>query len=320
MLSRTCFLLSALLVCATASCRAPDPPSNAADPSGGTTYATTIYAFRAILEPVVGSNGTVRNLLPAGASPHTYDPRPSDVRAASEATALFFGAPELDRWASSLGSAPAVALIDLLPDSLLIGFPPSRRDAGEHQHASGRDVGGHRHASGRDPHFWMDPLRVDAMLPALVETLCELDSGGCESFRSNAVVFSRRLRALDDSVRSVMAPVQGRAVLLSHPFIQYFAERYGLRTAGVIEEMPGSEPTARDMQRIIQDVRLGGADAIVTLPQLPDRAAQAVAETVGIPVLELDPNGGLRDGETYEMLILYNAHELRRGLLTDPGL
>lgn len=301
--ARILLLGAAIVACATASCRDSTPSAGGGAPSDGAVYATTTYSFRAILEPVVGSNGTVRNLLPAGASPHTYEPRPSDMRTASSARALFYGAPELDSWAARLGSVPLVAFIDLLPDALLLDLPET-----------GHDGGGHRHSAGRDPHFWMDPVRVDALLPALVDTLCGFDAGACSSYRSNAEAFSRRLSALDDSVRTVMAPVRDRTVLLSHPFIQYFTDRYGVRTAGVIEEMPGSEPTARDMQRIVQAVRRSGADAIVTLPQLPGRAALAVSETVGIPVLELDPIGGTVDRATYEALILYNAHKLSRGL------
>ncbi len=299
---RISFLIVAILVCAT-SCRDSAPSSKAGNSTNGTTYVTTIYSFRAILTPVVGSSGVVRNLLPAGASPHTYEPRPSDVRAASDARALFYGAPELDGWAAALGSAPSVALIDLLPDSLLLDFSET-----------GYDDSRHKHLSGRDPHFWMDPLRVDALLPALVDTLCGFDAGACSSYRRNAASFSKQLRVLHDSVRTLIAPVRGSAVLLSHPFIQYFAEQYDLRMVGVIEEMPGSEPTTRDIQRIIQEMRRSRTAAIVTLPQLPDRAARVVSETVGLPILELDPNGGSRDRETYEMLILHNAHVLRHGL------
>ncbi len=225
------------------------------------------------------------------------------MRIASDARALFYGAPGLDSWAARLGSAPIVAFIDLLPDSLLLDFPPS-----------GHRGGDHGHSTGRDPHFWLDPMRVDALLPALVDTLCVFDAGACPSYRVNADAFSERLRALNDSVRTVTAAVRGRAVLVSHPFIQYFTDRYGVVMSGVIEEMPGSEPTTRDMQRLVEAVRHSNADAVVTQPQLPDRAARAIAEAVDIPVLELDPIGGTVGRATYEELILYNAHELRRAL------
>ena len=303
------FFVAALLLCAVSACGDSSRRQGGSGASAEPTYVTTSYSFRAILEPVVGDGGSVVHLLPPGVSAHTYDPRPSDVRVASSARAIFYGAPELDQWAARLGGARGIALIDLLPDSLLLELP------GAGVRAGGGDAGGnHAHGSGRDPHFWMDPLRVAALLPALVDTLCECDRPSCAAYRSNADASSRRLHALHDSVQAVIEPLRGQALLLSHPFIQYFADRYGIGVAGVIEEMPGAEPTARDMQRLIRSARESGAAAIVTLPQLPDRAARIVSEAAGIPVVELDPNGGVEGRKTYEELILYNAHALRSGI------
>lgn len=272
---------------------------------GGSLYATTVYPFRSILEPVVGARGSVRNLLPVGASPHTYDPRPSDAISAADAVVLFYGAPELDDWGAQLSSRRTVALIDMLPDSLVGNLQ-------SHHSVNGAE---HGHSTGRDPHFWMDPLTVDALLPALVDTLCAADSESCAVYSENAGAFSDRLAALHDSVRSLIDPVASRSVLLSHPFIEYFLRRYGIRVAGVVEETPGSEPTAHDMLRIVNEVRQSGADAVLVLSQSPDRAARAVSETLNMPVIELDPIGGVDGRMTYEDLILYNAHRLRQALI-----
>jgi ABC-type Zn uptake system ZnuABC Zn-binding protein ZnuA len=66
----------------------------------------------------------------------------------------------------------------------------------------------------------------------------------------------------------------------------------------------------------VNTVRQTGADAILILPQLPDRAARAVSETLGIPLIELDPIGGGVRRTTYEDLILYNVHALQQALRT----
>ena len=47
------------------------------------TAAATIQPIADIVEPVVGSD--VEVMLSPGASPHTYDPKPSDVRTAASA-------------------------------------------------------------------------------------------------------------------------------------------------------------------------------------------------------------------------------------------
>lgn len=293
-------IVIALTAALVSGCR---PSSTPEDADARVLFVTTIYPFRAILEPVVGEQGRIHNLLPAGASPHTYDPRPSDARAASRASVLFYGAAELDEWGARLTSGRRAALLDYLPHSQVLHL--SRTPGGR---------GVHRHSEGRDPHFWMDPLAVKAVLPGVVDELCRAAPEDCDGFRLNASAFSARLTALHDSVSVLLMPVRGRSVLLSHPFLQYLLKRHGVDVGGLVEEIPGSEPTIRDMQHIIADARRSTAAVILTLPQLPDRAARAVSEALGIPIVELDPIGGAEGRRTYEELILYNANALRRAV------
>lgn len=297
-----CTILIASLILVWSGC---GPSSPAEEEEGGPLFVTTIYPFRTILEPVVGQRGSVRNLLSASASPHTYDPRPSDARAAAASSVLFYGAPELDEWGARLAGDRTIALIDLLPDSMVLNYSRTTNSSG----------GEHRHDSGRDPHFWMDPPTVEALLPGLVDVLCDVEPDACGEYRENAGEFSRVLGGLQDSVTAILAPLAGRSVLLSHPFLHYLLERNAMKVAGLVEEIPGSEPTARDMQRIIEDARRSTPAAILVLPQLPDRAARVVSETLRIPVVELDPIGGSEGRTTYEELILYNAQALRQAIM-----
>lgn len=256
-------------------------------------FATTIRPLAAILQPVAGED--VPALLSPGASPHTHDPRPSDVRAAGSADALFFGAFELDGWAARLDAPRSVALLDLVPDSLRL-----------------------RTSGSIDPHFWLDPITVQAMLPALADTMCAVAADRCARFRENTQTFSRELTVIHDSLTRLMQPFRGRRVLLAHPFLGYFANRYGVEVAGIIEVIPGSEPTPRGMEQMIRIARESDADAIFTLPQHDARAAQAVSQASGVPVHQLDPIGGGSNG--YAELLYYNAHRIRSALdRTDPN-
>lgn len=242
---------------------------------------------------MAGERATVEPLLTSAASPHTHDPRPSNARSAARSTALFYGAPTLDAWAAELDAPHPIAMLSLVPDSMRLRLPAN--DA-------------------TDPHFWLDPLAVQALLPALADTLCSLDAGGCEGYRARARTFAQELDSLHGVLEKQMAPLRGEAIIVAHPFLHYFAHRYGIEVAAVVEPSPGSEPSPRAVQRLVEQARADGVRAVVSMPQHPSRAARAVAEGASLPLVQLDPIGGEPGRSTYDELLRYNARQLTEAL------
>ena len=289
---RNCVVLGGCLLI-LAACGGADAPSDQGQPR----FVTTIPPFEMILGPVVEGRGTVEALLEPGASPHTYDPTPSDVRAVTNGTALVYGADHLDGWAADFSAAHRVALVDLLP--------PAARRSFENDETI-------------DPHFWTDPQAVTSLLPVLADTLCAIDAHGCSTYQANADSFATALATLDTRLQSMLQPVRGTPVILAQPFFRYFLHRYGPRLVGVVEPRPGAEPTPRQLQAMVQLADTSGAQAILTQQHLSPRAAQAVAESAALPLVSLDPLGGTKGRETYSALLLDNARILRDSLTPSP--
>lgn len=273
------------------------------EPVNGPQFVATIPPFASIVAPIVGDRGAAMALLDAGDSPHTYEPRPSDVQRVAEATALLYGAPHLDGWAADLSAPRRIALLDLLPSSF-------RRAATATIH------GDTAHAGRTDPHFWTDPLAVRALLPELADTLCALDTAGCTIYTTRADSMAAALIQLDAEVRELLDPVRNVPVVLAQPFFRYFTDRYGPDIVGVVEPQPAHEPSPRAIQSLVEMARRTGARAVFVQRQLPPRAAEAVAEGAGIPIVTLDPLGGAPDRMTYRALIMHNATTIRNALLT----
>jgi zinc transport system substrate-binding protein len=265
---------------------------------GAPRYVTTIPPFEMILERVVAGRAEVTRLLEPGASPHTYDPTPSALRATSGGTALVYGDEHLDGWAAELPARRRLALLDLLPPGARLAFDDPSATV--------------------DPHFWTDPLAVRQLLPALADTLCAFDRAGCSTYRANADSFATALSALDARIAAATAPVREARVLLAQPFFRYFLRRYGPQSAGVVEPRPGAAPTARQLRRIVDRARATGARAVLTQQSLSDRAARAVAEASGVALVRLDPLGGVEGRRTYEALLLHNAQTLHDALRAPP--
>jgi zinc transport system substrate-binding protein len=280
-----------------------------------TKYVTTIHPFKEILKEVIGDQGDVYGILPPGASPHTYELRPSDVRVVESAKALFYGAQNLDAWVLKFKKSNQIELIKLVPEDALIYFQEERIDHKSDIHIDrDEDVENHDHSSGVDPHFWTDPLAVKTMLPALVEKLCALDPAGCAKFRNNSDRFSRQLDSLHAKLIQMLAPIQGSNVMISHPFFQYFFQQYGINLVGIIEVTPGKEPTPRQIKGYIELAKQKHVKAIFDHIQLPDRAAKLAAEAAGLKVCHLDPLGGAAGRQNYFELLLYNANLILEAL------
>jgi zinc transport system substrate-binding protein len=268
-------------------------------------YLATIHPLAAILREVIGAQGPVSEMLQPGASPHTFEPRPSDIERASAAVALFYVGPALDAWAAGLPARQKVAMLPLVPRANLL---PYEADPDE---PAGKEAGSH---GDFDPHFWTDPRVVQGMLPGLVAALAQLDRAKSGAYRSNAASFSRRLDELDRQVAAILAPVRGQPVFLFHPSFRYLLKRYGLKYAGVVEPFPGKEPSPRHLERLIRRLQREGAKAVFSEPQLPRRPAEVLAESAGVRLRVLDDTGGVPGRMTYAELILYNAHVLREAL------
>jgi zinc transport system substrate-binding protein len=269
-------------------------------------FVTTIHPFREIVAKIVTPEDKVIEILPPGASPHTYELRPSDLVKADKATAVIIGGKNLDDWAFKFTSKNRFVLLSLIPENRLL-YLESRTEI---QHFKDD----HSHA-GVDPHFWTDPLVVQSLLDSLCSLLCATNEKDCITYRHNEKKFSNHLDSLNQALTDYLKPVENKAVMLSHPFFNYFLKRYGIRIAGSVEFSPGTEPTPREIQKMIGMIKKQNVAAILVHFQLPDRAARILAEAAGIKVLVLDPNGGRPGRMTYDELLWYNAEIILKGLM-----
>ncbi len=268
-------------------------------------YVATIHPLAEILHELVGERGEVIRLIPPDASPHTYEPRPSDAPLLAGATALFFVAPDLDGWAANLQTSNKITVMDSVPKAYRLAMEAHHHTANDHDHAENEPL---------DSHFWTDPLTVKATLPGLLRVLSRLDEAGTVIYQANAKQFGQRLDSLHEQLKTRLQSVKGESVMLFHPSMRYMLNRYGLTLAGTVESAPGKEPSPRYLIELVHKIKRSGVKAIFTEPQLSRRSAESLAEAAGVKLFELDPIGGTEKRMRYDELLLYNARVLEAAL------
>ncbi len=270
-------------------------------------YVVTSFPVQFIVSEIVGTKAEIVCLVPAGSSPHTYAPKPSDVKASYGSIALIYVSENFDEWASDFPSENKIKLMELLPEDKILYFDDGHEHNHDHEH-------GHNCGHGADPHFWMDPVTVKEIVKPLTDKLAELDPANAESYRINAELFVKRLDNIHRSAAEILRELRGKSVFLQHPSFLYLLNRYNMVYAGSIEENPGKEPGPKYIKTLVDRVSESGTKSIFSEPQLNNKISETVSSGAGVLLFELDPLGGSASIMTYTDLILKNAETLRKAL------
>lgn len=235
-------------------------------------------------------------MVPSSASPHTYQITPGQMDAVSQARVLVLNGVGLEYWAKKVVDAagnPHLAVVRTAEGLPIIGSEDE-------------------HEPGGNPHVWLDPIYAVHQVEAIRDAFVKTDPANAAAYRANAAKYVAKLRALDGKTRSRVKQFRSRRFIAFHPAWVYFARRYGLEQAAVIEEWPGKEPSPSKIKEIVQTAKRLKARAIFAEPQLSPKAAQVVAEEAGAKVLILNPLGGPSGG--YIETMLDNVAQMEKAL------
>jgi len=239
----------------------------------------------------------VITLVPPGASPHTYTVTPAQAVALSKADVFVFNGIGLEFWAEKVIAASGNSRLVVINASE--GIPVL---AGAESGASG------------NPHVWLDPQLAIRQVERIRDGFILADPAGRATYETAAAAYIAELHALDSEIAEEVQTWQRREFVAFHPSFAYFARRYGLVQAAVVEPTAGKEPSPAELLAIIGTIRRLNARAIFAEPQLSAKAAQVIARETGIQVLTLDPLGATISTGSYIDLMRFNVSQLGKAL------
>lgn len=253
----------------------------------------TIPPLADFAHQIGGDRVEVTNVLPAGASPHTFEPTPSLANAAAQADLVLRIGLDLDHWVQGLlpAEVPVITAAELEGIEIIT-------ETGHHE--------------GANPHIWLDPLYAEIVSTAIADELVRIDPQGKAAYQKNLEVYLARLDSLHATIEAVVDSFASRKYVSFHPAWPYFARRYRLERVAVIAESAGKEPTPKHLEEVVKTIKSSGAKAVFAEPQLSPKAAEVIAEEAGVEVLFLDPLG--KENEGYIDLMERNLTVLKQAM------
>ncbi|MBI3326596.1 MAG: zinc ABC transporter substrate-binding protein [Nitrospinae bacterium] len=214
---------------------------------------TTVAPLTNIVKNVGGPHIDLYALIPGGMDSHTFEPAPSDIRFIAAADLIILNSLQLETAIEKL------ALANTKPGARILKLGEHTITA--HEYVFDRSFpksGGHP-----NPHLWMNPIYAARYAELVRDALVELDPASQARYQERTRLFTERLLALDRAIAAavVTIPPENRKLLTYHDSFAYFAPRYSLTVIGAIEPASFSEPSPRDVARVIRQ----GGQFIATL-------------------------------------------------------
>lgn len=245
------------------------------------TVAVSLQPYSSVVKEIGGPQVNVVALLPPGADPHTFEPKPASLKEFAKATVYFSDGSGMD--AAWLPRFKGVNKnVDVI--SLSKGIVWMEED--DHHH---HENGDHHEEEELDPHLWTSPVQMMQVAENVCEALSSLDQGNKDSYRKRTDDLIARLKNLDGELRQSVnrLPANGRTFIVFHPAYGYFARDYGMKQLTV--EVKGKEPKPRDLANLIKTGKENNVHIVFVQPQFSKRAAMTIAKELNAKILDTDP-------------------------------
>ena len=248
---------------------------------------------------VGGDRVSVTTLVGPDGDVHVYTPAPADAKKIADAKLLVVNGLGLEGWLPRLvQSSGSKAAIVTATD----GIAPLRID------------------QAADPHAWQSVVDARIYVANIRDALVTADPADAEALRANAAAYLAKLDALDREVRSAIAqiPPARRKVISTHGAFGYFAAAYGIEFIAPLGVSTESEASARDIARIITQIRTEKIPAVflenISDVRLIRRISAETGATVGGTLFSDSLSDEKGDAPTYIELVRHNIKALTSAL------
>lgn len=236
----------------------------------------TILPQAEFIEKIAGDKVSITTMVPPGASPHTYEPRPSQMKEVTKAemyakvgTGLGF---ELVWMPKIIETNPNMLIVDSSEGTNLIEM-----SAHDNEY----------HLGGKDPHVWLSPKKAIIMVENLYEGLVKIDPDNKEYYTKNKDVYINSLKELDNTIMQTFSGLKTRKFMVYHDSWGYLAYDYGLEQIPIEKE--GKKPTPEGIATLIDQARENNITIIFASPEFEIQTAKTIAEEIDGTVILISP-------------------------------
>lgn len=252
-----------------------------------TRVFVSIAPQKYFVQKIGGDLVSVSVLVPAGADPHTYEPKPKQMAELSKSAAYFAVGVDFEKaWLQRIkGTNQNMRIVHTDSGIKKIAMTAHLHGKrGNHRHA-GMDHS--PHGGTPDTHIWLSPALVKIQAKHIVHALIAVDPGNEARYKNNYASFLKDIDTLDAELKNLFAQRKGDRFMVFHPSWGYFAREYGLEQVPI--EIEGKEPKPAQLKTLVRHARERGIRVVFVQPQFSAKSAEMISREIGGQVVRVDP-------------------------------
>jgi len=260
------------------SCGAGSDVSSAGD-GGKLRIGTTVAPITSIVSNIGGDRVSITGIVPEGTNSHTFEPKPSVAELLSGLDVLYVNGLKLEEPTKELAAENMKDGADIV--ELGTRAIPERDYA--------YDFSFPKSAGKPNPHLWTDPKYALKYAQIVRDDLAKRDPANTAYYDANFEKFDRKVAAFDTAMRASFdtIPRARRRLLTYHDAYAYFGRDYGWDIIGAIQVSDFEDPTAKEVARLIDQVRATKVPAIFGSEVFPSPVLEQIGRETGVKYVDV---------------------------------
>jgi zinc transport system substrate-binding protein len=241
-----------------------------------TNIIVSIVPLKSFVDSIGGKFVHTTVMVPPGSSPHTYEPKPSQMRDISRADIYFAIGVEFENaWLPRFTNQnKKMEVVDLEQGITKIPMPAFKNT--------------NKREEEKDPHIWTSPQNIKIIALHVAQTLSRYDKKNANYYKKNYDDFIKKVNDTDKKIKQILQKTKKLTkFMVFHPSWGYFAKEYNLTQFPI--QIQGKKLKPKELIYIIKKARDEHIKAIFAQPEFSDKTALQIAKELQIPVIKATP-------------------------------
>ena len=242
-----------------------------------TNVFVSILPQKYFVERIGGKHVNISIMVSAGQNPATYEPSPRQMVLLNESQLYFrAGVPFENIWVD--------VIKELNTNLKFIECCTELQKIITEDHHHDEDA---KKENKKDPHVWTSPVNAKYIALKIKNALTDIQPAYKTEFETNYSGLIEDLNKLDEDIKSRLAQLNNRYIVVSHPSWGYYAEAYDLIQLPI--ELDGKAVRAKSLAKLIELTKSKNINTVFVQKQFNKNSAEILAKEIDADIIELDP-------------------------------